>query len=222
MPSQRLKRGRERTAARSWPPSPCLAPPQRCRPRPRPPARPTRLRYHHLSTTSARPASDQPRCNPFAVLSKVMVYAIKTKVLRDNPFAGIECYKLGTYHTWTEVEIAQFEPYWEIGTRERASTRHTSSGGGACRSCSLAGCPTAPRPRARTRWPHSVRSMRSGNARVRSASAAVLSAGPVILRNILFHDGAPDGGLGIRRINNAHQYRSPTQVMHRPENTAES
>jgi hypothetical protein len=38
-----------------------------------------------------------------------MVYAIKTKVLRDNPFAGIECYKLGTYHTWTEAEIAQFE-----------------------------------------------------------------------------------------------------------------
>jgi integrase len=54
-----------------------------------------------------------------AVLSKIMTYAIKAKVRGDNPFAGIERYKLGTYHTWTEAEIAQFERRWEIGTRER-------------------------------------------------------------------------------------------------------
>jgi integrase len=54
-----------------------------------------------------------------AVLSKLMAYAIKAKVRRDNPFAGLERYKGGTYHTWTEAEIAQFEQRWEIGTRER-------------------------------------------------------------------------------------------------------
>src|SRR5215469_16867785 len=43
-----------------------------------------------------------------------------------------------------------------------ASTRRTSSGGGTCRSCSPAACPTAPHLRARTRWPHSVPSTSAG------------------------------------------------------------
>jgi integrase len=54
-----------------------------------------------------------------SVMSQVMTYAIKTKVRRDNPFAGLERYKLGTIHTWTEEEIAKFEGHWLPGTRER-------------------------------------------------------------------------------------------------------
>jgi integrase len=54
-----------------------------------------------------------------AVLSKIMVYAIATDVRADNPFVGLERYRLGTYHTWTEAEIAQFEARWPLGTRER-------------------------------------------------------------------------------------------------------
>jgi integrase len=76
-----------------------------------------------------------------AVLSKVMVYAIKAKVRRDNPFAGIERYRLGTYHTWTEPEIAQFERRWEIGTRERlafALLLYTGQRGGDV--CRMARC----------------------------------------------------------------------------------
>ena len=34
-------------------------------------------------------------------------------------FAGIETYKLGTHHTWTEAEIVTYEAVWPIGTRER-------------------------------------------------------------------------------------------------------
>ena len=54
-----------------------------------------------------------------AALSKVMVYAISTGVREDNPFTGLERYRLGTHHTWTEAEIAQFERRWPLGTRER-------------------------------------------------------------------------------------------------------
>ena len=54
-----------------------------------------------------------------ATLSKIMRYAIKTGVRSDNPFAGSERYTLGTHHTWTDAEIAQFERHWQLGTRER-------------------------------------------------------------------------------------------------------
>jgi hypothetical protein len=54
-----------------------------------------------------------------AVLSKVIAYAIEIGVRTDNPFAGLKPYRLGTYHTWTDAEIAQFERRWPLGTRER-------------------------------------------------------------------------------------------------------
>ena len=54
-----------------------------------------------------------------SVLSKVMTYAIETGIRADNPFAGLRPYRLGTYHTWTDAEIAQFERRWPLGTRER-------------------------------------------------------------------------------------------------------
>ena len=54
-----------------------------------------------------------------AVLSKIMAYAIETGMRADNPFAGLKPYRLGTYHTWTDAEIAQFERRWPLGTRER-------------------------------------------------------------------------------------------------------
>jgi integrase len=72
-----------------------------------------------------------------SVLSKVIAYAIKTKVRKDNPFAGLERYRLGTIHTWTEEEIAQFEARWAPGTRERlafALLLYTGQrGGDVCR-----------------------------------------------------------------------------------------
>jgi integrase len=54
-----------------------------------------------------------------AALSKVMAYAIATDVRRDNPFAGLPRYRLGTLHTWTDQEITAFEQRWPLGTRER-------------------------------------------------------------------------------------------------------
>ena len=58
-----------------------------------------------------------------SVLSKVMTYAIETGIRTNNPFAGLKPYRLGTYHTWTDAEIAQFERRWPLGTRERLAFR---------------------------------------------------------------------------------------------------
>jgi integrase len=54
-----------------------------------------------------------------AALSQVMEYAIATGVRTDNPFSGLEPYRIGTHHTWTDAELAQFERHWRLGTRER-------------------------------------------------------------------------------------------------------
>ena len=54
-----------------------------------------------------------------AALSQVMAYAIATGVRADNPFSGLKQYRLGTHHTWTDAELAQFERCWGLGTRER-------------------------------------------------------------------------------------------------------
>jgi integrase len=54
-----------------------------------------------------------------SVLSKVIAYAIETGIRADNPLVGLKRYRLGTYHTWTDAEIAQFERRWPLGSRER-------------------------------------------------------------------------------------------------------
>ena len=54
-----------------------------------------------------------------ATLSQVMAYAIETGARTDNPFSGLKEYRLGTHHTWTDAELAQFERCWRLGTRER-------------------------------------------------------------------------------------------------------
>jgi len=54
-----------------------------------------------------------------AVLSKVLAHAVKLRWRADNAASGIEKFKGGTLHTWTDEELAQFERRWPVGTRER-------------------------------------------------------------------------------------------------------
>lgn len=54
-----------------------------------------------------------------AVMSNLMAHAIATEVRADNPFRGIKSYRMGSYHTWTDAELAAFEKRWPLGTRER-------------------------------------------------------------------------------------------------------
>jgi integrase len=54
-----------------------------------------------------------------SVLQKMMKYAVKMKWRSDNPVIGIDRFKSGTHHTWTEGELKTFEARWPLGTRQR-------------------------------------------------------------------------------------------------------
>jgi enterobacteria phage integrase len=54
-----------------------------------------------------------------AVMRRVMHLAVKRKLRNDNPFVGVEPYKGGEHHTWTDGELRQFEAKWRLGSRQR-------------------------------------------------------------------------------------------------------
>jgi enterobacteria phage integrase len=54
-----------------------------------------------------------------SVMRRLFAYAIGKELRKDNPFSGIEPYRLGSHHTWSEAEIATYRAAWPIGTRER-------------------------------------------------------------------------------------------------------
>jgi integrase len=54
-----------------------------------------------------------------AVMRRVMQFAVKTKRRKDNPMVGVEPFKVGEHHTWTDAELKKFEDHWRLGTRQR-------------------------------------------------------------------------------------------------------
>lgn len=56
-----------------------------------------------------------------SVMRKVMAHAVKMHWRTTNPFAGLESYKVGKHHTWTDAEIAAYETRWPLGSRERVA-----------------------------------------------------------------------------------------------------
>lgn len=54
-----------------------------------------------------------------SILMVVWKYAMDINLSRDNPFTRVPSYKMGTRHTWTDEQIAQYEARWPLGTRER-------------------------------------------------------------------------------------------------------
>ncbi len=54
-----------------------------------------------------------------AVMRRVMQFAVKTKLRKDNPMLGIDAFKVGEHHTWNDAELKQFEDKWRLGTRQR-------------------------------------------------------------------------------------------------------
>lgn len=54
-----------------------------------------------------------------AVMRRVMQFAVKTRRRKDNPMLGIEAFKVGEHHTWTDGELRQYEIKWRLGTRQR-------------------------------------------------------------------------------------------------------
>lgn len=56
-----------------------------------------------------------------AVMRKVMAHAIRMRWRTTNPFAGLDSYKVGKHHSWTDAEIAAYEAKWHLGSRERVA-----------------------------------------------------------------------------------------------------
>ena len=54
-----------------------------------------------------------------AVMRRVMQFAVKQKRRKDNPMLGLEAFKVGEHHTWTDAELKRFEDKWRLGTRQR-------------------------------------------------------------------------------------------------------
>jgi integrase len=54
-----------------------------------------------------------------ACLRLVFKFAVKKKRRPDNPLLGLEAFKVGEHHTWTDAELKKFETKWRLGTRQR-------------------------------------------------------------------------------------------------------
>ena len=52
-------------------------------------------------------------------LKTLMVFAVARKYIRVDPTYRLKAFKGGEIHTWTEAEIAMFEAFWPVGSRER-------------------------------------------------------------------------------------------------------
>jgi len=59
--------------------------------------------------------------NMLKKIRTLMGWAILNGWRRDDPTAKIKKFKEGTHHTWTDEELAQFEAFWPLGTRERTA-----------------------------------------------------------------------------------------------------
>jgi integrase len=116
----------------------------------------------------------------------------------DNPFTDLKRYRLGTYHTWTDAEIAQFERRWPLGTRERlafALLLYTGQRGGdvvkMLRSDIVDGCIRVAQDKARKGTTNELM------IPVHPALARALQAGPVVGMQHIITDarGKPLRGL---------------------------
>lgn len=54
-----------------------------------------------------------------SVMRKLFNHAVKSRWRATNPFSGLDSYKVGTHHTWTDAELSAYEAAWPLGTRER-------------------------------------------------------------------------------------------------------
>jgi integrase len=116
-----------------------------------------------------------------AALSNVIAYAIATGMREDNPFAGLGKYRLGTHHTWTDAELAQYERRWPLGTRERlafALLLYTAQRGGdvvkMTRNDIVNGCIRVSQDKARKGTTNELM------IAIHPALARALKAGPVV------------------------------------------
>ncbi len=71
-----------------------------------------------LDGLAATPAAAN---NQLKVLRAVMRFAMDRGLVHSDPTAGVRMlrYRSEGFHTWTEVEIAAFERFWPLGSKQR-------------------------------------------------------------------------------------------------------
>lgn len=80
------------------------------------------VRTHHLDRVFGkmedRPAAAMDLRKRLRLLFRL---AIKLNWRTDNPIDATETFQLGTHHTWTDEEVAQFQARWPRGTVRRTA-----------------------------------------------------------------------------------------------------
>ena len=71
-----------------------------------------------MTKRAAKPAAANDMLKKLRALYR---FAQKNKWATSDPTIGVERFKEGEFHTWTDEEIAQFEERWPVGTRERTA-----------------------------------------------------------------------------------------------------
>lgn len=83
--------------------------------------------FAKITKTAITSALDRRRATPFAALDFLKAmrglfrWAAESGFIKTDPTSGVRWQVPRTegFHTWTEEEIARFEDYWVVGTRER-------------------------------------------------------------------------------------------------------
>jgi integrase len=80
------------------------------------------IRRKHIEKIIASMAATPAAANNLLKKVRALLnYALSNREITTNPTWGIKKFKEGTYHTWTEAELAQFEAAWPLGTKERTA-----------------------------------------------------------------------------------------------------
>ncbi|WP_169516598.1 tyrosine-type recombinase/integrase [Kaistia adipata] len=76
----------------------------------------------HVTMIVGRKAATPAGANNLLKIVRMLIrFSIANGWRPDDPTSGIKKFAEGTYHTWTEEEIAQFETRWPLGSRERTA-----------------------------------------------------------------------------------------------------
>lgn len=80
------------------------------------------FKQKHLNKIIGEMASTPAAANNLLKkLRALLRWSIANEWRTDDPTVGVEKFKEGSHHTWTEAEIKTFEDYWPIGTRQRTA-----------------------------------------------------------------------------------------------------
>jgi integrase len=80
------------------------------------------LRREHIkSIIGAKSETPQAANNLLAVWKLLLNYAVEIEMIKSNPALGVKGYARNDegFHAWGEADVAQFEAFYPIGTKER-------------------------------------------------------------------------------------------------------